>query len=125
MESGATVRVNTVDHGTFQEQINKYLQGKPDDVFTWFAGYRMQFFASQGLALDISDVWSSVNAGFTDALRKASTGEDGVRLADEAVREHDLAVKPGEAAHGVIRRLALLLGRAEHAVGGSAGPKSE
>ena len=44
--SGITVDVNTVDHNTFQEQINNYLQGTPDDVFTWFAGYRMQFFAA-------------------------------------------------------------------------------
>ena len=47
---GDTDKVNTVDHGTFQDQINSYLQGTPDDVFTWFAGYRMQFFADQGLA---------------------------------------------------------------------------
>ena len=43
----ATVKINTVDHNTFQEQINSYLQGRPDDVFTWFAGYRMQFFAQR------------------------------------------------------------------------------
>ena len=42
--------VNTVDHNTFQEQINSYLQGQPHDVFTWFAGYRMQFFAAEGPA---------------------------------------------------------------------------
>ena len=48
--TGIGVKVNTVDHNTFQEQINSYLQGKPDDVFTWFAGYRMQFFAQKGLA---------------------------------------------------------------------------
>jgi multiple sugar transport system substrate-binding protein len=35
----------------------------------------MQFFASQSLAADISDVWSAVGSGFTDALKKASTGE--------------------------------------------------
>jgi multiple sugar transport system substrate-binding protein len=76
-KSGGTVKINTVDHNTFQENINRYLQGTPDDVFTWFAGYRMQFFARQGLAQDISDVWSSVGGGFTDALKTASTGEDG------------------------------------------------
>ncbi|WP_233578932.1 hypothetical protein [Micromonospora sp. BL4] len=32
--SGVQVAVNTVDHNTFQENINNYLQGKPDDVFT-------------------------------------------------------------------------------------------
>jgi|tagenome__1003787_1003787.scaffolds.fasta_scaffold20952584_2 multiple sugar transport system substrate-binding protein len=75
--SGGTVDVNTVDHNTFQENINSYLQGKPDDVFTWFAGYRMQFFAQRGLATDISDVWSDVGSNYSDALKKASTGSDG------------------------------------------------
>ena len=51
---GTQTKVNTVDHNTFQEQINNYLQGKPDDVFTWFAGYRMRFFAAQGLAGDVT-----------------------------------------------------------------------
>ena len=70
-----TTKVNTVDHNTFQEQINNYLQGKPDDVFTWFAGNRMNFFAQQGLAGDISDVWEDVD--MSEAFKKASTGEDG------------------------------------------------
>ncbi len=74
--SAVTVKMNTVDHNTFQENINNYLQGKPDDVFTWFAGYRMRFFASQGLAGDISDVWSNFT-GFSDAFKTASTGDDG------------------------------------------------
>src|SRR4051794_25980721 len=33
--TGIGVKTNTVDHNTFQNQINSYLQGKPDDVFTW------------------------------------------------------------------------------------------
>ncbi len=70
-------KVNTVDHNTFQEQITNYLQGGPDDVFTWFAGYRMRFFAAQGLAGDISDVWSDMGANFSDSFKKASTGDDG------------------------------------------------
>ena len=39
-KTGIKVKVNTVDHNTFQEQINNYLQGRPDPVFTWFAGNR-------------------------------------------------------------------------------------
>ncbi|MGC4855605.1 ABC transporter substrate-binding protein [Micromonospora sp. DT4] len=74
--SGVQVAVNTVDHNTFQENINNYLQGKPDDVFTWFAGYRMRFFAAKGLAGDISDVWGKIS-GYSDAFKKASTGDDG------------------------------------------------
>jgi multiple sugar transport system substrate-binding protein len=73
---GVTVNINTVDHNTFQENINNYLQGKPDDVFTWFAGYRMRFFAAQGLVGDVSDVWGKLT-GFSDAFKKASTGDDG------------------------------------------------
>ncbi|WP_432977875.1 ABC transporter substrate-binding protein [Dactylosporangium sp. CA-233914] len=75
--NGKNVKVNTVDHNSFQENINRYLQGNPDDVFCWFAGYRMQFFAKQGLAGDISDVWSEAGGNFSDALKAASTGEDG------------------------------------------------
>jgi multiple sugar transport system substrate-binding protein len=74
--SGLTVKINTVDHNTFQEQINNYLQGKPDDVFTWFAGYRMRFFAAQGLAGDVSDVWQNLQ-GFSNGFKAASTGDDG------------------------------------------------
>ena len=74
---GGDVKVNTVDHNTFQEQINNYLQGRPDDVFTWFAGYRMRFFAKKGLVGDVSDVWEKIGGGFTDAIKQASTGEDG------------------------------------------------
>jgi multiple sugar transport system substrate-binding protein len=74
--SGTTVKINTQDHGTFQENINNYLQGKPDDVYTWFAGYRMRFFAAKGLAGDVSDVWANLQ-GFTDGFKSASTGDDG------------------------------------------------
>jgi multiple sugar transport system substrate-binding protein len=74
--SGIQVAVNTVDHNTFQENINNYLQGKPDDVFMWFAGYRMRFFAAKGLAGDVSDVWGKLS-GYSDAFKKASTGDDG------------------------------------------------
>src|SRR5215213_2964899 len=75
--SGVKVDVNTVDHNTFQEQINNYLQGTPDDVFTWFAGNRMQFFAERGLVGDISDVWEEVGDQYSEAFKKASTGKDG------------------------------------------------
>jgi multiple sugar transport system substrate-binding protein len=76
-QTGITVKVNTVDHGTFQDQISSYLQGTPDDVFTWFSGFRMRFFAAQGLATDISDVWSKVGGNYSDAFKVGSTGDDG------------------------------------------------
>lgn len=76
-QSGITVDVNTKDHNTFQEQINSYLQGTPDDVFNWFAGYRMQFFAAKNLASPIDDVWEKIGGNFPDAMKKLSKGADG------------------------------------------------
>ena len=74
-KTGATVSVNAVDHNTFQESINTYLQGTPDDVFTWFAGYRMSQFAENGLISDVSDVWPI--DGMSDAFKKSATASDG------------------------------------------------
>lgn len=76
-QTGITVKVNTVDHSTFQDQLSSYLQATPDDVFTWFSGYRMRFFAGQGLATEISDVWTKLASKYTDAFKVASTGDDG------------------------------------------------
>ncbi len=74
-KEGVTVSVNAVDHNTFQESITTYLQGTPDDVFTWFAGYRMAQFAEAGQIADLSDIWPIDGLG--DAFKKASTAADG------------------------------------------------
>lgn len=76
-ESGSTVTINTVSHNDFQENINNYLSGSPDDAFTWFAGYRMRFYAAKGLVAPIDDVWESFGTNFPDAFAKASTADDG------------------------------------------------
>jgi multiple sugar transport system substrate-binding protein len=71
------VITNTTDHNTFQENITTYLQN-PDDVIPWFAGYRMQFFAAQGLLGPIDDVWEAgLNDTMSEGFKVASTGEDG------------------------------------------------
>jgi multiple sugar transport system substrate-binding protein len=75
--TGDTLTVNTVDHGTFQDQISSYLQGTPEDTFTWFSGHRMRFFAAQGLATPIDDVWSKVKGNFTSAFAESVKGDDG------------------------------------------------
>jgi multiple sugar transport system substrate-binding protein len=75
--TGAKVKTNTVDHNTFQNNINSYLQGTPDDLFTWFAGYRMQFFAGKGLASPLDDVWAKIGGNFNDATKALSKGKDG------------------------------------------------
>jgi multiple sugar transport system substrate-binding protein len=71
------VKINTVDHGTFQDQITSYLGGKPEDVFTWFSGYRMRFFAAQGFAVAIDDVWKTLEPNYSAAFKVGSTGDDG------------------------------------------------
>lgn len=74
-KEGVQVTVNAVDHNTFQESITTYLQGSPDDVFTWFAGYRMSQFAEAGQIADLSDIWPI--EGQSDAFKQASTAADG------------------------------------------------
>ena len=75
--TGDTLKVNTVDHGTFQDQISSYLQGTPEDTFTWFSGHRMRFFAAQGLASPVDDVWNKVKSNYTSAFAEAVKGDDG------------------------------------------------
>ena len=73
--TGLKVKVNTVDHNTYQEQFNTYVQ-QPDDVMCWFAGYRMRAFASKGVVGDISDVWGKLE-GMSEGFKSASSGLDG------------------------------------------------
>lgn len=76
--SGITVEVNTFESTAFQESINNYLQGTPDDVIGWFAGYRMRYFAERGLVSDVSEVWDRHFRGaFTDQVRGLCTADDG------------------------------------------------
>ncbi|MGD0863399.1 MAG: ABC transporter substrate-binding protein [Candidatus Limnocylindrales bacterium] len=74
--TGLTPTMNTVDHNTFQDQINNYLGGTPDDAFTWFSGYRMRFFASKALATAIDDVWATVSSNFTAGFANSVIGND-------------------------------------------------
>jgi multiple sugar transport system substrate-binding protein len=76
-QSGVKVNINTVDHNTFQNNISNYLQGTPDDLATWFAGYRLQFFAAQNLLEPIDDVWDKIGGTFNDAAKSLSKGIDG------------------------------------------------
>jgi multiple sugar transport system substrate-binding protein len=75
--TGVNISVNTVDHNTFQDDITSYLQGTPNDLATWFAGYRMQYFAAQGLLEPIDDVWDKIGANFSDAVKSLCKGADG------------------------------------------------
>lgn len=73
--TGLDVTINTVDHNTYQENFNTYVQ-QPDDVMCWFAGYRMRAFAKKGVVGDVSDVWAGLT-GFSDGFKSASSGLDG------------------------------------------------
>lgn len=72
---GLDVEINTVDHNTYQENFNTYVQ-QPDDVMAWFAGYRMRAFASRGAVGDITDVWENLD-GMSEGFRSAASGLDG------------------------------------------------
>jgi multiple sugar transport system substrate-binding protein len=71
------IAINTVDHNTFQNNITSYLQGTPDSLCTWFAGYRMQYFAAQGLLTPIDDVWDKIGSNFGPSTQAFSKGLDG------------------------------------------------
>jgi multiple sugar transport system substrate-binding protein len=76
-KTNVQITVNTVDHNTFQNNISSYLQGTPDALATWFAGYRLQFFAAQGLLDPLDDVWEKIGGNFNDAVKSLSKGLDG------------------------------------------------
>jgi len=69
--------LNTVDHGTFQDQLANYLGATPDTSYTWFSGFRMKFFADQGLNVPIDDVWETVKGNFTEGFAQSVVGNDG------------------------------------------------
>ncbi len=75
--TGVSVSINTVDHNTFQNDITSYLQGTPNDLFTWFAGYRVQVFAKQGLIHPINDVWAKIGHNFSPSVQAGCKGSDG------------------------------------------------
>ena len=62
-ETGLEVRPNKL---LYTEQVNNYLQSAPDDVLIWNAGYRMRFFADQGLVSDLSDVYETIGDNVGD-----------------------------------------------------------
>jgi len=74
---GDTVKVNTVSHNDFQNNINNYLQGSPDAVFTWFSGFRMKSYAKSGLTLPLDDVWKKIGSNYSSSIAGASTAADG------------------------------------------------
>lgn len=75
--------INTVAIENFRAQLPTYLtSSNPPDVLTWYAGSVARDYASEGLLLDVSDLWEGDGAcaSFSDALRDLSSTEDGAQI---------------------------------------------
>jgi multiple sugar transport system substrate-binding protein len=72
--------LNTVASETFRTQLPTYLtSGNPPDLYTWYAGSVANSYASKGLLLDLSDVWTSMGE-YPAALKKLSTDATGKQV---------------------------------------------
>lgn len=76
-QTGLSIAINTLQHEDYQNTFSQALQASPEDILAWFAGYRMKFFAEQGLFGSLSDVWTEVGDNYSEAFKTASTGNDG------------------------------------------------
>ncbi|MQA79051.1 MAG: extracellular solute-binding protein [Streptosporangiales bacterium] len=77
------VTANRVAVESFRAQLPTYLNSaKPPDVLTWYAGSVARDYASKGLLLDVSDLWTGDGAcaTFSPALKELSTSEDGKQI---------------------------------------------
>jgi multiple sugar transport system substrate-binding protein len=76
-KSGTTVKINVMPRAQLVDNISSYLQSNPEDTITWFAGYRMRYYAAKGLLAPVDDVWEKIGGNFSEGLAKASEGDDG------------------------------------------------
>ena len=77
------VTLNTVAIEQFRAQLSTYLtSANPPDVITWYAGSVARDYASKGLLLDVSDMWTGDGAcaSFSPALKALSSGDDGKQI---------------------------------------------
>jgi multiple sugar transport system substrate-binding protein len=75
--------LNTVAIEQFRAQLPTYLNSsKPPDVLTWYAGSVARDYASKGLLLDLSDMWTGDGAcaKYSEALKELSTDESGKQI---------------------------------------------
>ena len=72
-KSGVKVTQQAVESNPFQDGISQYLQGTPDDVFGWMAGWRTNFRASQGLLHDVSANIKNLGDQLTAAVIQGAT----------------------------------------------------
>jgi multiple sugar transport system substrate-binding protein len=77
------VILNTVAIEQFRAQLSTYLtSSNPPDVITWYAGSVANDYASKGLLLDISELWTGdgVAAKYSDSLKALSTDSSGKQI---------------------------------------------
>jgi multiple sugar transport system substrate-binding protein len=75
--------LNTVAIEQFRAQLPTYLtSANPPDVLTWYAGSVARDYASKGLLLDLSDMWTGDGAcaSFSPALKSLSSDESGKQI---------------------------------------------
>lgn len=75
--------LNTVAIEQFRAQLPTYLtSSNPPDVLTWYAGSVARDYASKGLLLDLSDLWSGDGAcaKFSPALKSLSSDDSGKQI---------------------------------------------
>lgn len=76
-----TVQLNSLPTTTFDTQLPSYLTStNPPDVYTWYAGQATRDFASQGLLLDLSDVWKKSLTNYSSALKTLSSTTSGEQV---------------------------------------------
>ncbi len=80
---GGNVTMNSVATEQFRAQLTNYLRSSnPPDVMSWYAGSVARDYASQGLLLDVSSLWTGDGAcaNFSDALKNLSSTKDGTQI---------------------------------------------
>jgi multiple sugar transport system substrate-binding protein len=75
--SGIEVKPTYTDNQTWQTNMNRYLQGNPDDAILWACGYRMRYFAGKGLLTPLDDVWTEIGSNYNEGFTELAKGDDG------------------------------------------------
>lgn len=77
------VTLNTVAIEQFRAQLSTYLtSSRPPDVLTWYAGSVARDYASKGLLLDVSELWTGSGAAtnYSPALKSLSSDASGKQI---------------------------------------------
>ena len=76
-KAGFDLKLEDIDHFITQSQISSYLQGGSSEVVEYSAGYRLQYAATKGLILDLSDIWRNLNRNYARRDKSVASALDG------------------------------------------------